>query len=59
MTATISDTITRLLLDLSFNPRLGLALPNPVSVTAANVQPFKADIRLLFGIDGSGERKQR
>jgi len=56
MTATISDTITRLLLDLSFNPRLGLALPNPVSVTAANVQPFKADIRLLFGI---GEPKQR
>jgi len=59
MTVTISDTITRLLLDLSYNPRLGLALPNPGLVTAGNLQPLKADIRLLFGSDDSGEPEQK
>ena len=59
MTVTSSDTIIRLLLDLSFSPRLALALPNQRSVTAGNVQPSKADIRLLFGSDESGEPKGR
>jgi len=59
MTVASSDTIVRLLLDLSFSPGLGLALRNPGSVTAADVQPSKADIRLLFGIDASGEPKGR
>jgi hypothetical protein len=59
MAVTSSETIIRVLLDLSFNPRLGLSLPNPGSVTGGNVQPFKADLRLLFGGDEAAEPKGR
>jgi hypothetical protein len=59
MSATSSDIIIRLLLDLSFRPGLGLTLPKPRSVTAENVQPSWTDMRLLFGSDVSGQPKGR